>query len=497
ESVTDGAGEARPYKQWRDNGRLHIRIGDPAVYLNGVQVYRIAYTVRRGLLRLETHDELYWNAIGTEWAAPIERASAVVTLPDSVDASSVRTASFVGGFGAGAPGPQAADIGGNALRFEVARGLPVRSGLTVVVALPPDAIADPALSTRIGWFLADNGILAAPVVLFCLLLLLWRARGRDKGVPGPIVVQYEAPEGMSPAEAGTLIDEHVHTHDVTATIVDLAIRGYLTIDASEAPFKGDPEADEIHLHRSKKDRAALTDYEQRILEALFSDGDEVSLDDLRYEFYHEMSKIRTLIYGALAKRGYTRGNLGTARGAWMAAGFVTAGLIVAGAVVLHKLGFFTPVPLFVAAALSAVQAPVFAYFMPRKTAKGRRALEAIKGVEEYIRRAAIDEIEAGARRAQFERLLPYAMALGLSTRWAKAFDGVYDQAPEWYRAPAGGAWSTLWMVHSLDHARSTMGTTMTAQPRSSGGGSSFGSGGSGFSGGFSGGGGGGGGGGAW
>ena len=89
------------------------------------------------------------------------------------------------------------------------------------------------------------------------------------------------------------------------------------------------------------------------------------------------------------------------------------------------------------------------------------------------------------------------MALGLSTRWAKAFDGVYDQAPDWYRAPAGGAWSTLWMVHSLDHARTAMGTSMTAQPRSSGGGSSFGSGGSGFSGGFSGGGGGGGGGGAW
>jgi uncharacterized membrane protein YgcG len=497
ESVTDGAGEARPFTQWRDDGRLHIRIGDPDVYLNGVQVYRIAYTVRRGLLRFDTHDELYWNAIGTEWAAPIERASAVVTLPDAVDASSVRAVSFLGSYGSTAPGPGAADIGGNALRFEVERGLPMRSGLTIVVGLPPDAIPEPALSTRIGWFLADNGILAAPVVLFALLLLLWRARGRDAGTPGPIVVQYEPPDGLSPAEAGTLVDEHVHTHDITATIVDLAIRGYLTIDASEAPFKGAPEAEEVRLVRTEKDSAALPLYEQRILDELFRTGAEVTLDELRFEFYSEMPKIRTFVYDALARRGYTRGNLGTARGGWMALGFVGAGAVVAAAVILRKMGYFAPVPMVIAAALCAIQMPVFAYFMPRKTAKGRRAFEQIKGVEEYIRRAAIEEIEAGARRAQFERLLPYAMALGLSTRWAKAFDGVYDQAPAWFRAPAGGAWSTLWMVHSLDHARSAMGESMTAQPRSSGGGSSFGSGGSGFSGGFSGGGGGGGGGGAW
>ena len=302
---------------------------------------------------------------------------------------------------------------------------------------------------------------------------------------------------MTPAEAGTLIDEYAHTRDITATIIDLAIRGYLVIDASEAVGKGEPEPEEVLLHRTDKSASDLPLYEQRILDELFRKGKTVSLDDLQYEFYSELSKIKAFIYDTLSRRGYTAMSLSTARGVWMAAGFIGAGVVVAGAVLLHKMGYFTPVPLFVAAALCAIQMPVFAWFMPRKTAKGRRALEKVRGLEEYIRRAAVDEIEAKAREAHFERLLPYAMAFGLSGRWAKAFEGLYDQSPSWYRTPHTSAWSTVWMVHSLGHSTSALASSMAAQPRSSGGGSSFGGGGSGFGGGFSGGGAGGGGGGAW
>jgi len=497
-SVSDGAGEARPFKAWRDNGRLHLRIGDPAVYHDDVQVYRIAYTVRRGLLRFETHDELYWNAIGTEWPVPIEQASVVVRLPDGVDASSARTASYLGPYNSTAPGPAAQDIGGNAIRWAMPGGVGMRTGLTVVVGMPAGVIERPSLSTRIGWFLADNGILIAPVVVFAALWTLWWMRGRDRGMPGSIAVQYEPPQGMTPAEAGTLIDEWAHTRDITATIIDLAIRGYLEIDASAAPAQGEPEPEQVVLHRTGKDATSLPLYEQRILDELFRKGKTVSLDDLRHEFYSELSKIKAFIYDSLSRRGYTPMNLGTARGAWLSVGVICAALTIVGALILSKLGYFTPVPLFIAAALCAIQMPIFAWFMPRKTAKGRSALEQLQGLEEYIRRAAVDEIEAKAREAHFERLLPYAMAFGLSGRWAKAFEGLYDQSPSWYRAPHTSAWSTVWMVHSLSHSTSALASSMTAQPRSSGGGgSSFGGGGSGFGGGFSGGGGGGGGGGAW
>jgi hypothetical protein len=299
--VTDETGEARPFRQWREGGRLHIRIGDPDVFHQSVQVYRIAYTVRRGLLRFGTHDELYWNAIGTEWPAPMERASAVIRLPDAIDASSVRTASYLGPYGSAAPGPAAQDIGGNAIRWSMPGGIGIRSGLTVVVGMPPGVIERPSLSTRIGWFLADNGVLVAPVIVFAALWALWWMRGRDRGVPGSIAVRYEPPDGLTPAEAGTLIDEYAHTRDITATIIDLAIRGYLEIDATAAPEHGEPEPEEVTLHRTEQDAATLPLYEQRILDELFSKGETVSLDDLRFEFYRELSKIKSLIYDALSR----------------------------------------------------------------------------------------------------------------------------------------------------------------------------------------------------
>ena len=41
---------------------------------------------------------------------------------------------------------------------------------------------------------------------------------------------YEPPPGISPAEAGTLIDDTIHPRDITSTIVDLAVRGYVKIE---------------------------------------------------------------------------------------------------------------------------------------------------------------------------------------------------------------------------------------------------------------------------
>ena len=55
---------------------------------------------------------------------------------------------------------------------------------------------------------------------------------------------YEPPPGISPAEAGTLIDDTIHPRDITSTIVDLAVRGYVKIEetvdtnSSDLPFQG-------------------------------------------------------------------------------------------------------------------------------------------------------------------------------------------------------------------------------------------------------------------
>ena len=47
------------------------------------------------------------------------------------------------------------------------------------------------------------------------------------------MVQYEPPDSLTPAEAGTLMDNSADMRDITATLVDLAVRGHLRIEERE------------------------------------------------------------------------------------------------------------------------------------------------------------------------------------------------------------------------------------------------------------------------
>jgi len=492
-SVTDENGEPHPYRAHREDGELRLRIGDPDVYRSERVTYRITYDAERAILHFDEHDELYWNTTGNEWPIPIEQASCRVILPDGLAASATRQTSYVGVYGSTSVGPEPILESNGEILFEAGQRLRPGQGLTIVVGMPAGSVESPRVAQKVGWFLADNGVLIVPLVTPLGLFLLWRRFGRDRGRERAIVVRYDPPERMSPLEVGTLIDERVDTRDITATLIDLAIRGHYRIEVETGP-----DGELTYL-----DKAAtpppdeLRDYEQRLMKKLFASGDRVELGDLEQKFYTVLPEIKKQVHKALVEKGLADKSLAASRNGWMGLGFLVG-------IALGVLGFLAargapaenwPWP--TAAILTAIQLPIAGYFMPRKTIKGRRAVEHIRGLEEYIDRAELEEMDEAARRNRFDTLLPYAMALGLSKRWARKFKDLYDSPPEWYRAHTAGTFTTAAMVTSLNSTADRLGTAVTSTPRSEGGGSSFGSGGSGFSGGFSGGGGGGGGGGGW
>ena len=125
--------------------------------------------------------------------------------------------------------------------------------------------------------------------------------------------------------------------------------------------------------------------------------------------------------------------------------------------------------------------------MPRRTEAGVRARHWALGFQEYASRVESDRLERSATdpRAEFEALLPYAMALGVGGAWAKRFEGIYERTqPRWYvGSHAGLGFSTHAFERSLSSAMTRAGQSMAASPRSSsgsgGGGSSGGGGGGG------------------
>ena len=104
--------------------------------------------------------------------------------------------------------------------------LSAQEGLTIAVWFPKGVLTEPTAFERLLSRLGDYLSLWMLLPLGTLLALshLWRSRGRDPGGRDAVPVSYEPPEGMTPAELGTLVDERVDIEDITSSILDLAVQ---------------------------------------------------------------------------------------------------------------------------------------------------------------------------------------------------------------------------------------------------------------------------------
>ena len=473
----------RPWeaKLSREGVYQRLRLGSAATTYDDRRTFKISYRVERAVQRFPDHEELYWNATGNNWAVPMRHAAAAVRLPSPVPADQLRGLAYTGAYGSSGRDAQITIEGNNTIHYSANRPLNSFEGLTVVAGWPPGLVRMPSRAQKLRWFFQDNWPLAIPLVVLLLMTWIWWNFGRDPDRK-TVSVQYEPPEELAPAEVGALADDNVDLRDITATIVDLARRGYLTIEETKGK--------DYCFTRSRSIEEGgddLKPHEKLMLKFLFSGGGArtVLLSALENNFYQHLPGLRTAIYDGLVKKGYWFTRPDGMRQFWWSV-----------AVMVFFFGMFgisvfpDPALWFAAVAFSALVIALFAPFMPRKTPRGARLTEKVAGFEEFLRRTDEDRLKRESNPAAlFERMLPYAMALGVAGQWAKAFEGIYQVAPTWYTSSSGGSFTPGDFTRRLGSASDRMGSSMASAPRSSGG--------SGFSGGFSGGGGGGGGGGSW
>jgi uncharacterized protein (TIGR04222 family) len=378
---------------------------------------------------------------------------------------------------------------------------PFRPGeqITVVVGFPKGVVAEPVkkLEDRprdidAWWDLTPMSVGGSLIVLLAGLGVIgrrWLTFGRDPRGRETIVPEYEPPERMRPAEVGVLVDESADTKDLTATIVDLAVRGYLRIE--EIPAQGMFGRRDWRLQRVRDADDALAPYERRLFDGLFALGGQVDLSSLKGTFQATLAGAESDLYGAAVKRGWFPSDPSSVRTKW----FGTAvALIVLGAVAVILLGIFYGAALVgVAAILIGIIAGLSSRAMPARTAQGHELLRRILGFRMYMDTAETQRQRFAERENIFATYLPYAIVFGLVTKWARAFSGLDAQQAMagWY---AGSSLTNI-AVFSSDLAvfSSSLSSVISTSPASTGGSSGS----SGFSGGSAGGGGGGGGGGSW
>jgi uncharacterized membrane protein YgcG len=470
-----------PWSKELSGDNVRLKIGDPDTTFSGEKSYKISYRAIAAVSQYEGFDEIYWNATGNAWQFPIQEASAIVRLPEG--ATVLQQACYTGQVGETTP----CDTLGNIF---TAKDLSPGEGLTVAVGFPKEFVAFKKISP-LQRIVQTFWPILIPILVFIICYRRWDKRGRDPKDSAVIIPQYDVPDGLTPLDVGSIVRTKNTAEDISAQLIYLAEQGFIHIKRIEHKALGMIiNKDYIFtLQKPISTAASLTD--KKILDGIFTTdtiGATMKLSALNLKFYAVVPSIVKSVRGNLLSRGYYT-NLPDKT----ASHFEIPAMIIAFFIALFMLQLGNVFYIFlISALLAGITFVIFNRLMPARSVKGVQTREYLLGLKEYLQIAEKDRIKfhnAPEKKPElFEKLLPFAMVLGVEKEWAKEFEGIYLTPPTWYEGNTG-VFSAAIFANEL-RAFETSAVSMAIAPiRSSGGGSG--------GGGSSGGGGGGGGGGSW
>lgn len=442
------------------DGEAEVSVTDEATSIelpgSGRRTYTVEYAVVGAVTSVAGSAQVRWAAVGA-WDVPVSSASVTVEGPAPLDHLSCRTGA------AEAARPCTSAVLTHTRQEGRFAETALRRGetLTVVAGFPADAVAaDPVLSPRrtlataftLSRFTGGALLLLLVALLGGVGLLYW-TRGRDArslsrdaeaGRRAPLRraadghVRFAPPDGVRPGQVGTLVDEQADVVDITATIVDLAVRNYLLVE--ELPHERFESADWRLVRRNPPDEQLLP-YERALYEGLFADRDSVRLSELGDGFAASLAVVRDRMYEDVVGQGWFARRPDTVRGRWTALGVA---LTVAGVATTVVLALVTQVGLLgLAVVIAGAALAVGGQFMPAKTAEGSTVLAHMAGLRDYMRGAGEVDVPDDQRIEIFSRYLPYALVFASVDRWAGIVSSVRPEHPDdrpdnlyWYAGPA-------------------------------------------------------------
>ena len=262
---------------------------------------------------------------------------------------------------------------------------------------------------------------------------------------GPGQASFKLLEDVSPGEIGTLLDERIDPVDITASLLDLAIRGHLLIT--------ELEPDGLHSPIDwKLTRRVCSDetrpFEKTILDAIGSDGDSVLVSELSELVPANVAMLQDQLYTDLVHKGWFVQRPDSTRNFWGRLGWgsvITATVAFVLLVIFTEFGLLGLVLVGLAGGLVLIGQQ-----MPRRTKKGVGLLRGLDVLTMQLHTQPLDQIPAANTYDEISHLLPYAVVLGGWRRWLEALVAADNDPnvpdPEdlsWYHAPANWNLSDL------------------------------------------------------
>jgi uncharacterized membrane protein len=413
---------------------------------NTTRTFRITYHVNGAVRVYPDRDEFDWYAVPPRWGASINNSRVSATFPTGSDTSNWKISSIPSDAEVSHQGNTIVWTSGNGLGagFEVGAQLP--KGIlsaqkpawqAAVDQQEAQSVADQQNQANYDQNvrpLVDFGMFLLGVLLLIggilLLIMRWYKQGRDK--PVKLVADYltEPPSDLPPGLVGTLLDESADVRDVIATVVDMGKKGNLTINETKGTglFAG---KDFQYSQTGSKTTFA---YEDMVLNALFKNGQTVSLSELKNQFYSNLSGIYDSMYKALVDLKYFPENPAAVRGRNQGMG---CGIIVLGALVFGLwLAFGSSISYLIllpglALGVVGLVAMFLARVMPRKTDFGSEEAEKWRAFQRYLQQIQrYTNVQEAADR--FQKYLPYAVAMGVDQEFTRQFESVPSAMPTWY-----------------------------------------------------------------
>ncbi len=280
-------GTPEPYRLSKQTNGIRVYLGNANLLLAaGKYTYTLSYTTNHQLGFFPDHDELYWNVTGNGWVFPIDKASATVTLPANIVREKISVSGFSGSFGSTDRDLKASVDAKGRAQFVTTKPLKQNEGLTIVTTFPKGAILPPTKQQQTAALFATykSCVIAALclLALFTYYLIAWFCVGRDpkKGV---IIPLFAPPQNLSPAAVRYVREMHSDNKTITAALINLAVKGYVTITDQFGVYTVNRVDNPDSVTAAKRDHIPSTE-EQGLLDTLLR-GSSIILGNLNYQTF--------------------------------------------------------------------------------------------------------------------------------------------------------------------------------------------------------------------
>ncbi|MFT3860489.1 DUF2207 family protein [Micropruina sp.] len=249
--------------------------------------------------------------------------------------------------------------------------------------------------------------------------------------------EFRVLDGVRPGQVGTLVDERVDPVDVTATLIDLAVRGHLRF--TELPKSSAYAQGEWTLTRLDGGDA-LRPYEQTLLDAVAPEGGQPApVSSLPAVVGSVVGEVQDQLYDDVVQLGWFAQRPDQTRTTWFKAGL---GFFVVAVLATVLLAAFTGFGLLGLALIVVSLLVVFlGQEMPARSAKGVALMSGLGLLRAQLLGHPTDQLPKGRELAELSAVLPYAVVLGGYERWLQALvdadtdDHADSTDLDWYHAP--------------------------------------------------------------